>query len=781
MKETIKLTKEKLTNILEEKIIKPTLLSPTKQSKIMNKNLKKEISKQSGKNGLKTKPNIKIKENFNDPFEKDDAAMNISGYNDLGIGVEKHERRKKDIDPSFQNFKHLTYESLNYIDESDNNKTSSLKTIKRDLKEDKKIMTKQELIENTLKEDKKTKGNPWAICSSKINKKENPEKYEKCVREVKKQYGIEENITEEEYLKELEIIDETTTSASSGQYSTKFAWAPNKKGWANSKKRWWGENSPNTGGNISKGGIVNIKDNCRGFQNGQKQGTCNSGDISNITITEDSKPLIFKLAKEYNKKPEQIEKLIKEDYLKNKKQLNEMWKNHLQNVYTDKGEWLRYDEIYGLSQRLGYDDPEQAWSENPLIQGSTNPEDYKRVINEQISDKQISEFVKKQLIKEGYLKQTKDNWKGEGCKNYDDSRDICLDKEVNEYMVKGDRPIYKQKSTGEIWELEDIGDNYAKLINLKDATLIINVGTEELKNDYIKLGNSNVQENIESGSEEYEQSGKEKVDFGSVDKNNVIDYIISIEKREEVASQRTVELYSYLIKSGMINKLDDNWKDYANKFINLGALTPEGNILIGIPQTKNIPAYGLNEKKENAFKLTEKEFEEIWEKLDKHFIEKLIKDTSEKEIGWDELDKHFTLPNRTYTPFYKDDIKIPRKLKKKIKSHFWEKVHWKGLTNAQRLWSYLGITNPNYKRFLIKKILEKDKSGMSKEEFAQAMIKFEQSTSKNEKKENIIRLTEKEFKDILEKKLNKENYPSGNNSSYVTPGDVESEMGMYDM
>jgi len=76
----------------------------------------------------------------------------------------------------------------------------------------------------------------------------------------------------------------------------------------------------------------------------------------------------------------------------------------------------------------------------------------------------------------------------------------------------------------------------------------------------------------------------------------------------------------------------------------------------------------------------------------------------EKEINWDELDKHFTLPKGIISPFYKGGIKIPRKLKKKIKSYFWEKVHWKNLTNAQRLWSYLGISNPNYKWFLIKKI-----------------------------------------------------------------------------
>ena len=80
----------------------------------------------------------------------------------------------------------------------------------------------------------------------------------------------------------------------------------------------------------------------------------------------------------------------------NKKQLNEekVWKDHLQNVYTDKEEFLRWDEVYGLSIRLGYKNPYRAWYDNPLIQGSTDPADYKKVIQKQ-NIKETTEVSKK--------------------------------------------------------------------------------------------------------------------------------------------------------------------------------------------------------------------------------------------------------------------------------------------------------------------------------------------------------------------------------------------------
>lgn len=73
-------------------------------------------------------------------------------------------------------------------------------------------------------------------------------------------------------------------------------------------------------------------------------------------------------------------------------------------------------------------------------------------------------------------------------------------------------------------------------------------------------------------------------------------------------------------------------------------------------------------------------------------------------MTYTELDNHFTAPE-VLSPFY-GDIKIPRKLKKKVKKFVG--VHWTDQTNGERLWHYLETQNPNYKRFLIKKICEKD-------------------------------------------------------------------------
>lgn len=55
-----------------------------------------------------------------------------------------------------------------------------------------------------------------------------------------------------------------------------------------------------------------------------------------------------------------------------------MWKDNLQNVYGGDFEQFRvYDAMYNLSERLNFSSPEEAWEANPVVQGSTNPSDYK--------------------------------------------------------------------------------------------------------------------------------------------------------------------------------------------------------------------------------------------------------------------------------------------------------------------------------------------------------------------------------------------------------------------
>ena len=68
---------------------------------------------------------------------------------------------------------------------------------------------------------------------------------------------------------------------------------------------------------------------------------------------------------------------------------------------------------------------------------------------------------------------------------------------------------------------------------------------------------------------------------------------------------------------------------------------------------------------------------------------------------YEDLEKHFTSPKRI-SPFYDDNVKIPRKLKKKVKCFCG--IHYKRLTNGQRLWYYMENSNPDYKRYLIKMI-----------------------------------------------------------------------------
>ncbi len=65
--------------------------------------------------------------------------------------------------------------------------------------------------------------------------------------------------------------------------------------------------------------------------------------------------------------------------------LNETWKDKVQNVYSDIEELQNYDEQYDIVKRLGYEDVETLWNENPMIQGSTNPEDLK-VVKESFED-----------------------------------------------------------------------------------------------------------------------------------------------------------------------------------------------------------------------------------------------------------------------------------------------------------------------------------------------------------------------------------------------------------
>lgn len=76
--------------------------------------------------------------------------------------------------------------------------------------------------------------------------------------------------------------------------------------------------------------------------------------------------------------------------------------------------------------------------------------------------------------------------------------------------------------------------------------------------------------------------------------------------------------------------------------------------------------------------------------------------SNQKEIPYDELGKHFK------EPINKDVKRIPRKLKKKW-NFILQSDYLKRFPLDVKLWYILEYTNPNYKRFLIKNIIENEK------------------------------------------------------------------------
>ena len=51
----------------------------------------------------------------------------------------------------------------------------------------------------------------------------------------------------------------------------------------------------------------------------------------------------------------------------------------LRENYRDLEEFVSYAETYGLHTRLGYKTPQAAWKANPMIQGSVDPNDFRKV------------------------------------------------------------------------------------------------------------------------------------------------------------------------------------------------------------------------------------------------------------------------------------------------------------------------------------------------------------------------------------------------------------------
>lgn len=73
-----------------------------------------------------------------------------------------------------------------------------------------------------------------------------------------------------------------------------------------------------------------------------------------------------------------------------------------------------------------------------------------------------------------------------------------------------------------------------------------------------------------------------------------------------------------------------------------------------------------------------------------------------KKIDYFDLERHFTAP-KVISPFYGEIKRLPRKVKKDLNKLFFFKTT---LTLGQKMWYRLSIKNPDYVRYITKKICE---------------------------------------------------------------------------
>ncbi len=55
------------------------------------------------------------------------------------------------------------------------------------------------------------------------------------------------------------------------------------------------------------------------------------------------------------------------------------WRSRLRTQYSGFPEFNRNNQYFNLAARLSYETATDAWLANPVIEGSTNPSDYRRV------------------------------------------------------------------------------------------------------------------------------------------------------------------------------------------------------------------------------------------------------------------------------------------------------------------------------------------------------------------------------------------------------------------
>lgn len=55
------------------------------------------------------------------------------------------------------------------------------------------------------------------------------------------------------------------------------------------------------------------------------------------------------------------------------------WRARVRSIYSDADDMKRYDAVYSIAKRLGYESAEALWFDNPLIEGSVRPDDLRVV------------------------------------------------------------------------------------------------------------------------------------------------------------------------------------------------------------------------------------------------------------------------------------------------------------------------------------------------------------------------------------------------------------------
>jgi len=55
------------------------------------------------------------------------------------------------------------------------------------------------------------------------------------------------------------------------------------------------------------------------------------------------------------------------------------WRGRLQDNYVHLAEFKSYSELYDLHHRLGFRTAKAAWESNPVVEGSVNPTDFRKV------------------------------------------------------------------------------------------------------------------------------------------------------------------------------------------------------------------------------------------------------------------------------------------------------------------------------------------------------------------------------------------------------------------